>query len=278
MLDPSNWTAEQHTKAFLMLMGGLEVEHPFRTFNDRDRTSVPALTRKLSGRFEDQAATLQQLNENGAGVFAVINKGGHRDTDITSVTAVFADTDGAPLEPIVEALPPHCVVNTSPGKFHIYWRVVDFPLDQFKPAQIHIAKKFGCDPSVNNLARVMRLPGFMHLKADPFDVRIIHLDAKLKAYTHAEIVEAFDIDLGKPTGLPTPLGGDRNAKRPLIDTLRSNSYSLFDVEGMLRFIDPWERHVWRDVIFALVHEYGEDSRELAVRWSRGDLSASRGRA
>jgi len=278
MLDPSKWTAAQQRRVFLMVMGGLEVDHHLRTFSDRDRTSVPALTRKLSGRFENHAATLQQLNDEGAGVFAVINKGGHRDADITSVTAVFADTDGAPLEPIVETLPPHCVVNTSPGKFHVYWRVVDFPLDQFKPAQIHIAKRFGCDPSVNNLARVMRLPGFMHLKADPFDVRIIHLDANLKAYSHTEIVEAFGIDLSKSTGLLTPLGGDRNAKRPLIDSLRSNSCSLIDVERMLRFIDPWERNVWRDVIFALVHEYGEDSRELAVRWSRGDLLASRGRA
>jgi hypothetical protein len=258
-----------------MVMGGLEVDHHFRTFSDRDRTSAPALTRKLSGRFEDHAASLQQLNENCAGVFAVINKGGHRDVDITSVRALFADTDGAPLKPIIKALRPHLVVSTSPGKSHIYWRVRDFPLEEFKRTQTHIAKNFGCDPSVNNLSRVMRIAGFNHCKGDPFPVQIVHIDAQLKLYSYSDIVGAFGIN--QSTEVAETLAPDRSLGTSLLQSLRSNPYSLSEVEEMLRFIDPREYVTWRNAIFALVHEYGEDSRELARRWSRGDLWKSRGR-
>ena len=273
MLDTSGWTDERNTKAFLILMGGLGVTHHFRTFSDRDRTSAPALTRMLSGCFDDHAAMLQQMNDASAGVFMVINKGGNRDADITSVNALFADTDGAPLEPIVRALPPHCVVNTSPGKFHVYWRVEDFPPDQFKSVQTHIAKKFECDPSVNNLARVMRLPGFRHQKAEPFNVRIVHIDAKINSYSYPEIAEAFGVD--QPAPAVATLTPRQPVSSSLLRSLHSNPYSLTDAEEMLRFVDPSEYQIWRNVLFALVHEYGEDSRDLAVRWSRGDLWTGR---
>jgi hypothetical protein len=275
MLDPSKWTAEQNTKVFLKVMGGLEAECHFRTFSDRDRTSAQALTRKLSGCFDDHAATLQQMNDAGAGVFMVINKGGNRDADITSVRALFADTDGAPLEPIIEALRPHLVVSTSLNKSHVYWRVHDFPLEKFKPTQTHIAKTFGCDPSVNNPARVMRLPGFNHCKGDPLPVRIVHIDAQLKLYSYSDIVGAFGIN--KSAEVAETLTPNCSLGTSLLQSLRSNPYSLSEVEEMLRFIDPREYVTWRNAIFALVHEYGEDSRELARRWSRGYLWECRGR-
>ncbi|MBK7793121.1 MAG: hypothetical protein IPJ62_11745 [Betaproteobacteria bacterium] len=47
--------------------------------------------------------------------------------------AVFLDLDGAPLAPVLAAgLEPHIVVESSPGKFHVYWQTDDCPLDQFE--------------------------------------------------------------------------------------------------------------------------------------------------
>ena len=269
MLDPSKWTPEQHTKIFLMITGILDAKNHFRTFADGKTKSDPSLSRNLTGLYSENALELQKLNDRGAGVFAVINKGGHKDADITEVTAVFADTDGAPLEPILEALTPHCVVNTSPGKFHVYWRVNDFPLALFKNTQTQIAKRFDCDASVNNLSRVMRIPGFKHQKSTLFDVRIVQIDAELPPYSPAEIVDAFMIAPNTPS--PAIQSEERPIDSTLIHSLRSNTYSLTDVEVMLSFIGPSEYHTWRNVIFALVYEYGESARELAKRWSRGDL-------
>jgi len=78
---------------------------------------------------------------------------------------LFADLDGSPIEPILSAkLEPHMIVESSKGKYHAYWLVDDCPLDQFSIHQKAIAKRFDSDPSVCDLPRVMRVPGFNHLK------------------------------------------------------------------------------------------------------------------
>jgi hypothetical protein len=49
------------------------------------------------------------------------------------------------------------------------------PLDRFKPFQRELAHVFGGDPSVCNLSRVMRVPGFLHQKGEPFLSRVLHV-------------------------------------------------------------------------------------------------------
>jgi hypothetical protein len=46
-------------------------------------------------------------------------------------------------------------------------------LADFKSCQKALAAKFNGDPAVCDLARVMRVPGFWHLKADPFQTRLV---------------------------------------------------------------------------------------------------------
>ena len=103
-------------------------------------------------------------------MFVTINAttGGRRKAvDVERVRAVFADLDGAPLDPVLACdLEPHIVVESSPGRFHAYWIVEGLPLDQFTPVQKAIAARFGSDPIVHDLPRVMRLPGFWHQKGD----------------------------------------------------------------------------------------------------------------
>jgi hypothetical protein len=115
---------------------------------------------------------LAYLNEVGAGVFFTANKTdgkGRQASNIIRVRALFVDLDGAPLEPVLEAgLKPHMVVQTSPGRYHVFWLVSDCPLDQFERVQRGLAALFGGDPSVHDLPRVMRLPGFVHHKGEPF--------------------------------------------------------------------------------------------------------------
>jgi hypothetical protein len=58
------------------------------------------------------------------------------------------------------------IVQTSEGKWHIYWCVDDAPLSGFAETQKKLSALFGSDPSVCDLPRVMRLPGFPHQKDD----------------------------------------------------------------------------------------------------------------
>jgi len=125
---------------------------------------------------------LEARNGYHAGVFLTINenKGDRRRaTDIVKVRAVFADLDGAPIEPVWKYTP-SMVVETSPGKYHAYWLCAlddehySVPLKAFNPLQKSIIKMFNSDDKVHDLPRVMRIPGFFHHKGEPFLSKIIH--------------------------------------------------------------------------------------------------------
>ncbi len=176
----------------------------FQTFDDSPHKS-PALSRILQGTLREHAATLAGLNERGAGVFFTVNAGdgmGRKACNVQQVRALFADLDGSPLEPVQAAtLPPHCIVESSPGRWHAYWLLSDCPLDRFKPLQQAIAERFDADRKVCDLPRVMRLPGFDHRKGEPFASRVVTLDADRAPYRLAELVQAFDLHAA-PVPLP----------------------------------------------------------------------------
>ena len=145
---------------------------------------------KIAGAFSAVVPELTRLNSAGYGIFVVINAGGHAARDITRVRAVFADFDGIPL-PESFPLRPHVVVQTSPGKWHVYWGVADLDLSAFKDQQKAIAWLFGSDASVCDLPRVMRLPGFLHTKGTPFLTRVMRSDFDLPRYDAEQVRTAF---------------------------------------------------------------------------------------
>jgi RepB DNA-primase N-terminal domain/Primase C terminal 2 (PriCT-2) len=162
---------------FLQLLDPTATKFEFRTFDDNKDRRDKNLTRTFYGTLAQHAAKLTCLNNQGAGVFVVINEtdGKGRSTEnIVRVRAVFADLDGGPLAPILQGkLEPHIIVESSPGKFHVYWRVDGMRLDDFSAVLKAVIERFNSDPSVHDLPRVMRLPGFFHCKGEPFPVRII---------------------------------------------------------------------------------------------------------
>lgn len=129
----------------------------------------------IRGTLDDVWSRLVKLNDAGAAIWVQINAGtGRKDSEIERVRAYFVDIDegdgAALLDPVAEADP---IVESSPGKFHGYWLAGNVPLDQFKPRQQALADRFQGDPTVCNLGRVMRLPGFLHQKGEPFMSRIL---------------------------------------------------------------------------------------------------------
>lgn len=135
------------------------------------------LSRILQGDLTQHSSTLAQLNQQGAGIFFMVNHGdqkGRKKENVDRVRALFVDLDGAPLEPVMaSAVKPHITVESSPGRYHAYWLVKDCPLAQFTQLQAALAAKFNSDPVVKDLPRVMRLPGFFHQKNGTFMTRIL---------------------------------------------------------------------------------------------------------
>jgi hypothetical protein len=64
-------------------------------------------------------------------------------------------------------------VSSSPGRWHAYWLVDGEALEQFTSVQEQLIERFSADRSVKDLPRVMRLPGFLHLKHEPYVVKVI---------------------------------------------------------------------------------------------------------
>lgn len=179
---------------FLNFLAPDETEFTFQTIVDNKSCSKiarnrAALNRVFHGSFSDNRIQLGALNMNGAGVFVMINRGNgivlpgrstcRSNANVTAVRSLFVDLDGAPLEPVAtHKTPPNMIVESSPGKWHAYWRVCGCPMDMFSHLQTSLAKHFSGDPAVKDLARVMRLPGFHHQKREPFMTHIIHPEGR----------------------------------------------------------------------------------------------------
>ncbi|GAV34133.1 hypothetical protein ROTAS13_01795 [Roseomonas sp. TAS13] len=149
-----------------------------RTFDDnKSRNKKNLIRTKSNVRPSDCERELVSLNNSGAGIFFVVNEGGHKDEDITRIRSVFIDIDQVvenerkffeyftDIEKI--GVVPHLIVRSSPGKFHVYWKVSDLPVADFSAMQQRLAAYFESDPSVTNPSRVMRLPGFAWNKKEP---------------------------------------------------------------------------------------------------------------
>lgn len=155
----------------------------FQTFDD-SKQNRPALAKIRTGTLAKHQDELKALNDQGAGVFFMVNEGdgnGRKANNVQRVTASFIDMDGTPLSSLDESpLKPHIIVESSPSKFHAYWIIKGAPLDTFSSIQKQLAAKFDSDPSVNDLPRVMRVPGFNHVKDpdNPFETEILALNTQ----------------------------------------------------------------------------------------------------
>lgn len=154
----------------------------FQTFDDSKGNKAANLARVLHGTLTQHQDQLSQMQQQGAGVFVMINKGDgfihagsktcRTTKNVLRIRALWVDLDGSPLAPILKALHPDIVVESSPKRWHAYWLTNDCALEDFKLRQQQIASKFEGDPKVCDLPRVMRLPGFWHQKSQPFMTRL----------------------------------------------------------------------------------------------------------
>lgn len=202
-------------------------QHTFQTFNDsspKDRS----LARILHNPIPNQ---LHALNARCAGVYFMVNEGdglGRKNVNVRRVRAFFADFDGGPL-PAQWPIEPSFIIETSPGRFHVYWLLVDdadYPLDNglFNRMQEAIARVVKSQPNdCKSLARVMRMPGFVHWKKKPFISRIIHpsLGAPVLRYTVEEIERAFSVQTSqKNLSITAPM-----ASQTTVQTNRQRAYA-----------------------------------------------------
>jgi hypothetical protein len=168
---------------FLKLLDPTATKFAFRTFDDDHDRDDENLIKNFYGTLAKYGAKLERLNQKGAGVFVTINETdgiGRKAENIVRVRAVFVDLDGAPLQPVLRnRVKPQIIVETSPGKFHVYWNVNGMPLDDFSSVQKAVIQLYKADTLIHDLPRVMRLPGFYHCKRERFLIRIFNAHQSL---------------------------------------------------------------------------------------------------
>ena len=157
-------------------------------FKPSDRIAVLVLNRHL-GETTQRITTAQKAaspefqawlrykNANGADIYIGMNPlkqdaSTRTKDDIETIRHLYIDLDhggSAALEAIKNSdlVPrPNYVLNTSPDKFQVVWKVEGITLEEAEALQRGMVREFGGDPAATDSTRVLRLPGFANKKYD----------------------------------------------------------------------------------------------------------------
>ncbi|HAM55913.1 MAG TPA: hypothetical protein DCQ64_11090 [Candidatus Rokubacteria bacterium] len=136
--------------------------------------------------------------ERGFGIFWTVNSftGPRRIENLERVCAWAVDIDdGTKDEQLarIEQSPlvPSLVVETKRG-YQVYWRAKDGTAGTWNAIVLErLVPYYGADKNARDIARILRAPGYLHLKdpADPFLVAVVHRwDV---AYSEADLFRAY---------------------------------------------------------------------------------------
>jgi hypothetical protein len=133
--------------------------------------------------------------ELGYGVFATVNSfnGPRRKENLTRINAWAIDIDEGTKQQMHERLTkspliPSIIVETKRG-YQAYWAAVDAKPEHWDFIVLeHLVPFFGSDANARDLCRILRVPGFWHLKdpSDPFKIRRVWQHKVL--YTERQVI------------------------------------------------------------------------------------------
>ena len=120
--------------------------------------------------YEDGLAKLLELNQEGRGVYFVVNPGGEQDASISAARSVFWECDDKSKPEQIEqartsGLPLGAMIETNKS-VHCYSPLSSpvTDLDEWKQLQERVIQCMDGDEAIRNSSRLMRLPGFDHVR------------------------------------------------------------------------------------------------------------------
>lgn len=190
----------------------------------RNRTSGEVIQRIASAEkiaASDFQAWLTERNQAGFEIYIGMNalkEGAYSRTkrDIHEISHVYLDLDYRGSEALKaiqnsdDVPKPNFVLDTSPGKHQVVWKVQDATPQEAEDLQQRMANEFGADMAATDSSRVLRLPGFANRK---YDAECLVRVTKHSDKTHN--LRDFKIASGPAKGDRTPeqspprLGGTR---------------------------------------------------------------------
>jgi DNA primase RepB-like protein len=118
---------------------------------------------------------LRYKNAHGSDIYLSLNPlkehaHGRTKGDVKEIRHLYLDLDAEGQQKLAAiyqnpAMPhPNYVLQTSPAKFQVIWRVEGIPQNQAEDLLRGLAQRFGGDPAATDVTRVFRLPGFNNKK------------------------------------------------------------------------------------------------------------------
>lgn len=118
---------------------------------------------------------LRYKNAHGSDIYLSLNAlkehaHGRTKSDVKEIRHLYLDLDEEGQQKLAAiyqnpAMPhPNYVLQTSPDKYQVIWRVEGIPQNQAEELLRGLAQRFGGDPAATDATRVFRLPGFNNKK------------------------------------------------------------------------------------------------------------------
>ena len=205
------------------IAGSRDASVSFQYFDDKKQGRVKP--GHCHGTLAENFDYLSSINSRGAGIYMMVNAGdldGRGEENITAVRCVFVDLDGSNVDPARQAfLKPHLITKTSTdnsGREHyqVFWRINPISVNDANRLKIKagysliqntLAEQFGGDKKITeDLCRVMRLPGFYHMKGHPQLCSIIEANDH-PSFDYTDVIKAFDV---KPAQAADPHLAQKN--------------------------------------------------------------------
>jgi RepB DNA-primase from phage plasmid len=168
---PRNLTASEYVRELFgpednaaILLRNRSTGHTVQTISKAETIASPEFQTWLANQSASRYDVFMGMNP--------IKDGAHNRTkaDIKDIRHVYLDLDrkgDEALEAIHnsnEVPAPNFVLDTSPGKHQVVWKVSGFSQDDAESLLHNLANKFGGDLAATDSTRVLRMPGFANRK------------------------------------------------------------------------------------------------------------------
>ena len=203
--------------------------------------------------YADGIATLTELNQQGRGIYFVVNPGGERDAEITAARSLFWENDDkTKAEQMAQVrtagLAIGAIVETNKS-LHCY-SPLDRPLhnlDEWTTLQERVIQRMDSDAAIRNRSRLMRLPGFDHVRVQDdalvfSPVTLQHIDPVAKA-TVEEIdaqLPSWDSDQWQAAPQSQAASGNRQQQsRRIVPSLAADN--PWDIRNFVQYLKGDQR-------------------------------------
>jgi hypothetical protein len=269
-------TALDDTVSQIALMtGSADTVCRFRAVN----TALPEGSRnksvEIEGTWPEVRGRLLELNQAGYNIYImaqptrpVAARKFASDADVTAARCIYADDDtGGAFDKCFHVEPTFRLRHPTTGRGWAAWTVNGVELDRLPDWIKRLAMHYGTDDKISNPSRVIRLAGFDRWK-----------DGKNYGPYVLEVISGHASDAWMHEGLPK-LPPRAKVAATALDA--EDVISAKRLRGLLAFIDPDDRDVWRNVIFAVrdakvlnhkLERMGPDEVLMLLdEWASGEL-------